>query len=111
MKKVNIDDRDAAFWRSARGINGITAKGEFTSASRDAIFSCVALLLLRKSKHSSRLGILCRLATPFADSDELNMRCSQRLLAEERHSPRSTCASRAAAESVKVAAIANLASA
>jgi hypothetical protein len=36
------------------------------------------------------------------------MRCSHRLLADERYSPRSTYASRAAAEFVKVAAITNL---
>jgi hypothetical protein len=37
MKNVNIDDRDAVFWRSPRVIAGMTAGGS-------SIFSYVALL-------------------------------------------------------------------
>jgi hypothetical protein len=51
-----------------------------------------------------------RLMTPFDDSDEFNMRCSQKLLVNEGYLPCPTCASRAAAELVQVAAMANLAS-
>jgi hypothetical protein len=48
--------------------------------------------------------------TPFDDSDEFNMRCSHKLLVNEGYLPCPTCASRAAAELVQLAAIANLAS-
>src|SRR6266404_2397295 len=92
MKNVNIDDQGPVFWRSARVIAGIAAGREFTPAksSRGACarFSCAAPLLSRKSKRNSRLGTLYRLTTLFADSDEFNMRCSHKLLAEERYSPR-----------------------
>src|SRR6202022_3993700 len=86
---------------------GIAAGGKFTSTKSSrgvcARFSCVVLLLSRKS----RLGTSYRLTTLFTDSDESNMSGSHRLLAEERYLPRSTCASRTAAELVQVAAIAN----
>ncbi len=62
------------------------------------------------SRSNSWPRTLYRLATPFADSVEFNMRCSHKLLVKEGCLPCSTCASRAAAEFVQLAAIVNLAS-
>jgi hypothetical protein len=62
------------------------------------------------SRSNSWPRSLYRLITPFNDSDEFNMRCSHKLLVNEGYLPCPTCASRAAAELVQLAAIANLAS-
>ena len=110
MKNANTEDPGA----STRVIVGITAGNEFTSAPSDRgahVNSAGAMLWpWRGSKPNSRLGALLNLVALFTDSNEFDMRCSHKLLAAEGYSPRSLCASRAAAELVQVAAIANLAS-
>jgi hypothetical protein len=79
IKHVNVDDQGPVFRRSARVIVGVIAGGDFTSVKSSlgalARFSCVMLLLSRKE-------------TPFSDPDEFNIRCSHKLLPEERYLPR-----------------------
>src|ERR1700694_33055 len=92
MKDVNSDDQGAVFWPSARVIVGVIAGDDFTSAKSrrgaHAQFWCVVLLFSRKAMRSLRFGTPYRLATPFSNPDEFDMRCSHKLLAEEGYLPR-----------------------